>query len=189
VEAHGWRFGLIYNDEQAGQGPRGSDSLYHARTLEYYTTFADSGGSPENILIMSWYPRPTNTIPETEDFTFTNLVKDFAGLMGRVEVSPVSPVIARKLNISSYPNPFNAVTNLQFNIDNPGWATLSILDITGREIARLAESHLTPGTYSTSFDATDLPAGLYYARLSSKTASPSSQYLVRSTFTTLIVLK
>jgi hypothetical protein len=41
-----------------------------------------------------------------------------------------------------------------------------IYDILGREIKKLVNEELNPGTYEVEFDGTDLPSGIYFYRLS-----------------------
>ncbi len=163
VEGRGLRFGLIYNDEQSGQGGRGSsDSLYHRRTLDYYSTYADSGGSPGNMLIMSWYPRPTLTIPEDEHYTFMNIVKDFAGLMDRFSVREGEPWVVSEPNFEAFPNPFNSRTNISFSMSQPGEATVNLFDISGRVVWTTSLGFLETGSHNAHVDAGDLASGLYY---------------------------
>ena len=69
----------------------------------------------------------------------------------------------------AYPNPFNPRTELRFEIPETGLTTLKVYDILGKEIATLVNGRLTAGTHQVSFDARDLPTGLYFARLSSGT--------------------
>jgi len=65
----------------------------------------------------------------------------------------------------NYPNPFNPTTTMKFSLDRFGPAKLTIFDTNGREITRLLDRPMHPGRYSISFDATELPAGLYVYRL------------------------
>jgi len=67
-----------------------------------------------------------------------------------------------------YPNPTNQNLNLQFNKQPIGLATLSVIDITGREILN---SQFTPGNYvGTQFtiDVSSLSAGMYFVNVKTK---------------------
>lgn len=66
----------------------------------------------------------------------------------------------------NYPNPFNPETNFTFRIPKPGFVKLAVYDILGKEDAVLVNSQFTAGTYSVSFDASSLPGGTYFYRLS-----------------------
>ena len=43
--------------------------------------------------------------------------------------------------------------------------TLSVFDITGREVQKLVNERLSPGTYSVDWNASDFPSGVYFYRL------------------------
>ena len=64
-----------------------------------------------------------------------------------------------------YPNPFNPSTVLSFELRDAGFVSLSIYDITGREVASLAEGMMPTGAHQVVFDGADLSSGVYFARL------------------------
>lgn len=65
------------------------------------------------------------------------------------------------------PNPFSQSATIRFDLLLPSQVTLTVHDLTGREIARLADERLAPGTYFRTFDASGLPKGIYLVRLTS----------------------
>lgn len=65
----------------------------------------------------------------------------------------------------AYPNPFNPVTNLTFCLPNPGYVSLIIYDVKGREVACLIDGFQPAGLYESTFNASDLPSGIYFACL------------------------
>lgn len=66
----------------------------------------------------------------------------------------------------NYPNPFNPTTEIEFGIVRGGHTTLTVFDITGREVAKLIDNDLTPGIYQANFDAgINRPSGVYIYRL------------------------
>jgi hypothetical protein len=67
----------------------------------------------------------------------------------------------------NYPNPFNNTSNLKFQIVNTGDVKLVVYDIMGREVQTLVNEQLSPGTYEVTFDASMLPSGIYFYRLTS----------------------
>jgi hypothetical protein len=66
---------------------------------------------------------------------------------------------------AAYPNPFNPSTNLTFEMQADGVADLRIYDLRGAEVAVINNSHLDAGQHTFTFDASDLAAGVYVARL------------------------
>ncbi|HQY52456.1 MAG TPA: T9SS type A sorting domain-containing protein [Ignavibacteria bacterium] len=71
----------------------------------------------------------------------------------------------------NYPNPFNPVTNLKFNISTKGFTSLKIYNNIGREVAVIVKSELERGTYNYNFDASNLPSGIYFYKLTSGESS------------------
>lgn len=65
----------------------------------------------------------------------------------------------------NYPNPFNPSTNIAFSIPEPANVQLTVFNITGQEVARLAAGTYSAGTYEIGFDATELASGLYLYKL------------------------
>ena len=73
--------------------------------------------------------------------------------------------IPRKFSLFATPNPFNPETNLTFDLPHAGEISLIIYDIAGREIVRLIDGFQPAGTHETTFDASQLVSGVYFARL------------------------
>jgi hypothetical protein len=65
----------------------------------------------------------------------------------------------------NYPNPFNPSTEIRFKIPRSSFIRLTVYDILGREVARLADGHFQAGTYSLKWNASSCPAGIYVSRL------------------------
>jgi hypothetical protein len=67
----------------------------------------------------------------------------------------------------NYPNPFNPSTNIKFNIPTSGYVNLSVYNLVGEKIGELVNEILPAGKHNFSFDASNLPSGIYIAKLSS----------------------
>lgn len=65
----------------------------------------------------------------------------------------------------NYPNPFNPATNIQFDIAKLSSVRLAMYDVTGSEVAVLADNMFHRGRYTVNFDATGLASGIYIYRL------------------------
>ena len=79
----------------------------------------------------------------------------------------------------NYPNPFNPSTIIRYTISTPPhpshyqgegereglFVSLKIYDILGKEIAVLVDEQKPAGVYDVTFDAVNLPSGLYFYRL------------------------
>ncbi len=62
----------------------------------------------------------------------------------------------------NYPNPFNSETIIKFSISKPGFTTLKIYDIQGREVTTLINQYLNSQTYTIKFNPTTLSSGIYF---------------------------
>jgi hypothetical protein len=67
----------------------------------------------------------------------------------------------------NYPNPFNPTTNVSYSIKKDGLVSLKVYDILGTEVATLVNQVKPAGNYSASFDASELPSGIYIYKLQS----------------------
>jgi hypothetical protein len=77
---------------------------------------------------------------------------------------PLSPY-PLALSLSSYPNPFNAITRIAFDLPRAEEMTLKVFDLTGRLATTLISERMPAGAHEVSFDGSRLATGVYFARL------------------------
>jgi len=65
----------------------------------------------------------------------------------------------------AYPNPFNSTLNIKYGLPKASRVEINIFDIQGRQISRLMNSNQEAGDYSTTWDAANIPSGMYVIRL------------------------
>ncbi len=75
------------------------------------------------------------------------------------------------LGLSNFPNPFNPMTRISFNLPEAGEATLSIFDLQGRRLATPIDGTFDAGLHEVNWEGRDaegreLASGIYFARLS-----------------------
>ncbi len=63
--------------------------------------------------------------------------------------------------MQNYPNPFNPVTQVSFQIPEPGLVKLIVYDALGNEIITLINGFVNVGIHEVSFDAAELTSGVY----------------------------
>ncbi len=67
----------------------------------------------------------------------------------------------------NFPNPFNPMTKINFALKEPGFTTLKVYDMLGREIATLVSQKMEAGTYKVIFNMPHLPSGVYFYKIQS----------------------
>ncbi|MDZ4698380.1 MAG: T9SS type A sorting domain-containing protein [Rhodothermales bacterium] len=65
----------------------------------------------------------------------------------------------------NYPNPFNPTTSIRFSLPEAAQVRLSVFDMLGREVSVLVDGSIAAGQHTATFDAADLPSGMYLYRL------------------------
>ena len=66
---------------------------------------------------------------------------------------------------AAYPNPFNPVTNIRFDLPAAGLVNVSIFNIRGQEVKTLVQEALPAGEHIVAWDAAGLPSNLYFYRV------------------------
>ncbi len=78
----------------------------------------------------------------------------------------LGPVTGNALRLSAQPNPMSDRTELRFSIHSDEAVTITVLDGSGREVARLLDGQrYDAGRYAVELDAGQLPSGTYLVRL------------------------
>ena len=109
-----------------------------------------------------------------------------AGVSFSSSVNAIDDLIGVPSNFSlkqNYPNPFNPNTSLSFNLPHNTQVIISIHDLLGKEIARLANESMGPGFYVISWNGKNdfgesLPSGIYIVRLVTPEYSRSIKMLL-----------
>jgi hypothetical protein len=65
----------------------------------------------------------------------------------------------------NYPNPFNPSTTIRFDIPKTLFITLTVYDVSGKEIETPVNEELRAGSYQVDFDGSNLSSGIYFYKL------------------------
>ena len=91
-----------------------------------------------------------------------NLFSDWCGHGYSAKINKVPS----KVNLnSSYPNPFNPITSISYDLSYKDHVNLSIFNLMGQNIETLVEGTKDAGTYSINWNASSQPSGMYFLRL------------------------
>ena len=64
-----------------------------------------------------------------------------------------------------FPNPFNPILNIDFEINQAGLVKVEISDITGAIVNIVYDGYMTMGKHQKSWNSENLPSGLYFVSL------------------------
>ncbi|MBN4056313.1 S8 family serine peptidase [Rhodothermus sp. AH-315-K08] len=97
----------------------------------------------------------TETAPSNQD-----------GIFADVSWKRGDDVVAHRFALDvNYPNPFNPSTTFRYSIPGQTRVTLTVFDMLGREVARPVDEVQEQGAHSLTFDASELPTGMYLYKL------------------------
>jgi hypothetical protein len=86
------------------------------------------------------------------------------GIVGAVSQNNPSVVSDYSLG-QAYPNPFNPSTKINYTIAKAGLVKLTVYNLLGKEIATLVNGVKGVGTYTATFNASNLSSGVYFYKL------------------------
>lgn len=83
------------------------------------------------------------------------------------------------LSISAiYPNPFNSMTTINFELSELAQTTIEIYDLLGRQILILTDQDYQPGHHQIIWNAEDIKSGVYFVRASTPIASKTMKIVL-----------
>jgi hypothetical protein len=108
-----------------------------------------------------------NIMSSSPSFNFANaiignLLNDLPALSNENSSSGV----INQFNLTRlYPNPFNPVLNIDFDINQAGLVGVEISDITGAIVNIVYDGYMTMGKHRKSWNSESLPSGVYFVSL------------------------
>ena len=80
-----------------------------------------------------------------------------------IEVNTYTPM--KTVLQNAYPNPFNPVTNIDFDLSQSGDVSLIVYNLKGQEVAVIHNGFLDAKSHSFKWDASNMASGKYLARV------------------------
>ena len=87
------------------------------------------------------------------------MVLNMVGLMSAKLIIPDNFALHQ-----AYPNPFNPSTTVELSVAEAGFVSVNVYNVMGQLVQTLAEGQMEANVYSLTWDASDVPSGMYFVR-------------------------
>jgi flagellar hook assembly protein FlgD len=77
----------------------------------------------------------------------------------------MTALIPSGLDLKILPNPFNAVTAINYELGAASHVNLKVYDTAGRVVATLLDGWREAGSHHVTFDGSQLASGLYFVKM------------------------
>jgi N-acetylneuraminic acid mutarotase len=139
----------------------GIDSIEVAGVWYYAPSFCKMGN-----------PRPSPSGSNPDIGAYENLLGTFVGVKEELKVPKEFALF------QNYPNPFNPSTKISWQSPVSSRQTLKIFDLLGREVATLIDEEKPAGSYEVTWNATNLPSGVYFYQLKAGSFTATKKLLL-----------
>jgi hypothetical protein len=153
-----------------GGTPIASAALASSTTMSSWTEISvpfiyfDSG-NPDVCIIQLQIVGP-GTGPDAAPHFGSYFLVDDLSLTGATDIGQAETSVPANFRLEqNFPNPFNPSTTIDFSLPARAQTRLAVYNTLGQEVAALVNGELESGRHSVRFDATGLPSGTYFYRL------------------------
>lgn len=154
-----WRINFVAKQSQTGFFPIPIEIKF-SFTTGSDTTVRVMNSTNNQMYSFFFYRQPTSVVFDPNS---SIVIKTATLTMGIDENGNYTP---DKFELyQNEPNPFNPVTNINYDIPKNSHVKLVVYDLLGKEIKTLVNENKTAGRYMVSFNGMNLPSGLYLYRL------------------------
>jgi hypothetical protein len=129
-------------------------------------------GNTTTIVIV----KPESTELFTVDGNYTIEEVLVANADGYIDVNVYDDVTYSISGI--YPNPFNPETTIEYMIPSEEMVSVSVYDLTGKMVATLSSGVQSAGYHSVSWNAGDMPSGLYFVKFVAGTYTETQKIML-----------
>ena len=129
--------------------------------------FMMTPGDTQNFVLAQLIARGTSNVNSvTKLKLLSDVAQNLYNTGFEVGVNQISSTVPESFKLhQNYPNPFNPNTKIKMEIAKVGNVKLIVYDILGREVAKLVNEKLKPGTYVVEFDGSNFASGVYFYKM------------------------
>ncbi|MFH1011655.1 MAG: right-handed parallel beta-helix repeat-containing protein [bacterium] len=167
-------FGEVHFRWQAARDPDPADTItYMLHIVAGDFVFAHDSGSdtcatidvgaldlPDTV-VAEWWVTAHSLCPDTSMESTS-----------RFHFYPPSAISGRDISLPTdfalhpnYPNPFNPMTVIRYDVKQSGPVSVRIFDLLGREVATIVHETVPAGSYTAIWNAADFPSGVYLCQM------------------------
>jgi Secretion system C-terminal sorting domain len=161
---------VIFPNSRLGIGECGTTYLNKKKTYiyRYYTLDVTTPGYFGGCF---WWYYKQDCVPYTKPLwaVLNSAINNQSG--STVSVKP-------DYKISNYPNPFNPLTLITYELSAESNVKLEIFDVSGRLVESLVNQNQHPGIYSVEFDGSNHASGIYFYMLRTDAFAESKKMIL-----------
>jgi hypothetical protein len=120
----------------------------------------DGSGNSHASLSNGWTGDPN----DEEEITIVNTT---IWLATNSTTTSVNNIFVVPVKFEVYPNPLNGTGRIKYLLDESGFVSLDMYDITGKLVKNIYSGQAEQGLQIVNFDSNNLPEGIYFCRLES----------------------
>ena len=168
----------------------------HVGTGKIYSSYVSSGWDYDirlKVEVQSANETATDQIKVYPAYNENLICPTAAGQEAIADITKIE-IPERYAIEDNYPNPFNPVTTIRYELPEPSHVTLIIYDMMGREVRRLVNDVVQPGYHTATWDSrnnagSEVASGMYLYRFTATPAGGESEFTGITESNTMMLVK
>jgi hypothetical protein len=141
----------------------GSDFSINLTDNAMVADYRTNGNSTTLIVVV---PEGKELFTSSGDFEIEEVI--IANSEGQIDVS-FSDIPTSFSMGTAYPNPFNPTTTVVLSVPEDSYVSVKVYNLMGQLVQTLAEGQMEANVYSLTWNASDVPSGMYFVRAEAAT--------------------
>lgn len=115
---------------------------------------------------------PAEDVAGFDNYHGWGLINARSALDQLIGIQQISTEVPASYSLEqNFPNPFNPVTNIRFELPAKSFVKLTVLNSLGQEVAELVNTNLAAGKYNYDWDASKYSSGIYFYKMETENFS------------------
>lgn len=112
------------------------------------------------------------------EITITNHSVRAVKIMAKSATTAVSTLPTTEDLSQNFPNPFNPTTEFFYSVPTDEFVTVKVVNALGQDVMTLVNQNIQAGTYKVQVDASKLPSGIYYYKMTAGNFSATRKMIL-----------